>query len=383
VCVLFTFLVQSLNEHQCSFCFSVLQCLSNICLPSAATLPRKNSKNGVGPDQVPMPPPQEPPPQDLSDSDLDYDDVIGVLDMYNSEKVGGSTPRSKPQSLHPEGFRGNITRNEPSPTCSTPSSEVASPPPTLPKPLKTLAGKGAVSPNITPAIPIRRSSLKSGQQATTAPASSTRTSRSLQSNLPQPSRSETTTPNQPMVDIQQALKLKQTTGSPQSFGSSVGGGSDRVSPHPVSLAKALEMSNSAGFNSDCNDSCNCTGDSGFDEFTPVAAAWNKSVPPPPPRPKPKTLKQHAEQQQQSYTNITILSPTSPPSPPHHTSISHLAPIYGSNNTTPSPPTTDHTTVSPMGPMYNAITIEEQSQDSGPEDDNCPDYVNVKQYVEPT
>jgi hypothetical protein len=162
-----------------------------------ATLPRKNSKNGVGPDQVPMPPPQEPPPQDLSDSDLDYDDVIGVLDMYNSEKVGGSTPRSKPQSLHPEGFRGNITRNEPSPTCSTPSSEVASPPPTLPKPLKTLAGKGAVSPNITPAIPIRRSSLKSGQQATTAPASSTRTSRSLQSNLPQPSRSETTTPNQP------------------------------------------------------------------------------------------------------------------------------------------------------------------------------------------
>ena len=218
MCVLFTFLVQSLNEHQCSFCFSVLQCLSNICLPSAATLPRKNSKNGVGPDQVPMPPPQEPPPQDLSDSDLDYDDVIGVLDMYNSEKVGGSTPRSKPQSLHPEGFRGNITRNEPSPTCSTPSSEVASPPPTLPKPLKTLAGKGAVSPNITPAIPIRRSktnykpcgtvveqcamsflagSLKSGQQATTAPASSTCTSRSLQSSLPQPSRSETTTPNQP------------------------------------------------------------------------------------------------------------------------------------------------------------------------------------------
>ena len=161
-----------------------------------------------------------------------------------------------------------------------------------------------------------------------------------------------------MVDIQQALKLKQMTGSPQSFGSSV---SDRVSPHPVSLAKALEMSTSAGFNSECNDSCNCTGDSGFDEFTPVAAAWNKSVPPPPLRPKPKTSKQHAEQQQQSYTNITIFSPTSPPSPPHHTSISHLAPIYGSNNTTPSPPTTDHTTISPMGPMYNAITIEEQSQ----------------------
>ena len=140
-----------------SVCFSVLHCLSNICLPCAATLPRKNSKNGVGPDQVPLPP-QERPPQDLSDSDLDYDDVIGVLDMYNSEKVNGSTPRSKPRSLHPEGFRGNITRNEPSPTCSTPSSEVASPPPTLPKPnLKTLAGKGAVSPNITPAIPIRGS----------------------------------------------------------------------------------------------------------------------------------------------------------------------------------------------------------------------------------
>ena len=134
-----------------------------------------------------------------------------------------------------------------------------------------------------------------------------------------------------------------------------------MSPHPVSLAKALEMSNNQGFNSDFNDSCNCTGDSGFDEFSaPISAAWHKAAPLP--RPKPKSLRQHSvEQQQQSYTNIPIISPTSPHSPPHHTSISHLAPVYGSNTTTPSPPSSsDHTTISAVAPMYNAITIEEQS-----------------------
>lgn len=120
-----------------------------LCCLLLAGIPRKNSKNG--PDQTPLPP-QEPPPQD-SDSDLEYDDVIGVLDMHNSERMGVITPRSKPQSLHPDG----LTRGghfPPSPTCSTPSSEVASPPAVLPKPIgKT---RGAV-PNITPAIPIRRS----------------------------------------------------------------------------------------------------------------------------------------------------------------------------------------------------------------------------------
>ena len=171
------------------------------------------------------------------------------------------------------------------------------------------------------------------------------------------------------MDIQQAIRLKHNmTGSPQSLGSSIGGCSDRVSPHPVSLAKALEMSHTQGLNSDPNDLC--TEDSGFDEFIPpVAAAWNRTAPPP--APKPKTLKQHSvkqhsvEQHQQSYTNIAIINPASTPSPPHHTSISHMAPIYGSTHTTPSPPssttTTGHTTISAVGPMYNAITIEDQSQ----------------------
>ena len=181
-----------------------------------AAVPRKNSqtKNGVG-QEIP-PPPNDPP--NLSDSDLEYEDVIGILDMQHSEKSSGTAQRSKPQSLHGEGARGgHFPRNEQSSTCSTPSSEVTTPPATLPKP--SAKGKGTTSD--TPAIPIRQSkqlqlqtsceddiccivcvfcslvgSLKSGQQATTAPSGSVH-SHSHQSGMVQPSRSETTTPNQP------------------------------------------------------------------------------------------------------------------------------------------------------------------------------------------
>ena len=72
-----------------------------------------------------------------------------------------------------------------------------------------------------------------------------------------------------VVDVQQQLRetLRLKIGSPQSRGnttSSNNTSNNRVSPHPVSVAKSLEMSNS--INSDCNDS---TGDSGFIELTPT------------------------------------------------------------------------------------------------------------------
>lgn len=163
-----------------------------------------------------------------------------------------------------------------------------------------------------------------------------------------------------MVDIRQQIKEAafkqkhlQIGGSPQS-----GSGSrhHRIGhSHPISLAKALEMSNS----SDGTESGNCTEDSGYDDITPpVHTAWRKMVPPQ----TKKSTKQHSVEQQQSYTNITIIGPTTTtsPSPPRHTAISsNLGPLYGSNNTTPSPPnSTEHTTISAMSPMYNPITIEE-------------------------
>ena len=159
-----------------------------------------------------------------------------------------------------------------------------------------------------------------------------------------------------VVDIQQqAIRLRQTAGSPHSSTGS------RISPHPVSLAKALERSSNQSVNSDCNDSCSCTGDSGFDEYPPssmpMSTSWHKSGPPTKPKPT-KPLKQNSDPQL-SYVNVGIISPTSPPPQPH-TTISTLAPTYTTHtSTTPSPPTPSHTSVSPMGPMYNCISIEEQ------------------------
>ena len=159
-----------------------------------------------------------------------------------------------------------------------------------------------------------------------------------------------------MVDIQQQLRetvrLKHGAISPQSTTSS----SSRVSPHPVSLAKALEMSNNQSFSSDYNDSCSCTGDSGFDEYIPISTSWHKNAPPT--RPKPKSLKPNGVEPLQSYANIAVLSPTGP----RHTTISQLAPMYTTHpSTSPSPPTADHTTISAVAPMYNIIAIEEQEQ----------------------
>ena len=60
----------------------------------------------------------------------------------------------------------------------------------------------------------------------------------------------------------EALLLRQTAGGSRT--------SSRISPYPVSLAKALVRSSTQSVNSDCNDSCSCTGDSGFDEYPPTS-----------------------------------------------------------------------------------------------------------------
>jgi hypothetical protein len=90
-----------------------------------------------------------PPPNEPSDSedDLDYDEAITMFEMQNSEK--------RPLSLESEGSKSQLPRSDASSTCTTPGSEVGSTPPaTLPKP-KTNRN----SPDITPAIPIRRSKI--------------------------------------------------------------------------------------------------------------------------------------------------------------------------------------------------------------------------------
>lgn len=170
-----------------------------------------------------------------------------------------------------------------------------------------------------------------------------------------------------MVDIQQQYaeafrQKKQMFGSPQGASSSVGSSSGRIvsPPHPVSLAKALEMSNQQSVGSDCNDSCSCTGDSGFDEYTPLSTSWHKKAAAAAAvvqtKRKLQSLKLDPDPQQ-DYANITIINPISPPQ--QHTNISRLAPIYSTRlSQTPSPPT-DHTTIGAVGPMYNTISIEEQ------------------------
>lgn len=160
-----------------------------------------------------------------------------------------------------------------------------------------------------------------------------------------------------VVDIQQQLKetfrFKQMAGSPQ-------GPASRVSPHPVSLARALEMSQHQAFGPEYNDCC--TEDSGFDEYPPVSTSWQRTAPPT--KPKTKVHKPSSPPLLQSYANVDIIDhishPTSPQSAPQHTTISRLGPTYTTHATTPSPPTAGgHTSVSDMAPMYKCISIEEK------------------------
>ena len=198
-------------------------------------------------------------PSDSKD-DIEYDDVATIFVMQNSHNRKSSMLHSKPQS---EGTK--YSQTDTSSTCSTPSSEVTTPPAILLKPTAKASGIPG-----TPAIPIRRSSLKSSS-STHGGSLQLSISKSLQSG-------SDTTPNQLIVDIQQQLRetfhFKHGATSLQATTSS----SSSVSPQPVSLAKALEMSNDQRVSSDYNDSCSCTGDSGFDEYIPISTSWHKNAP---------------------------------------------------------------------------------------------------------
>ena len=122
-------------------CLTVLLCVSGVQRQNGQTKPPE--------------PPTSAPPEDSSDSDEPYDDVIiPMFEMQSSER---SDSRSKPQSLLSDGQRGvRPSYNDQSSSCSTPSSEVTTPPAVLPKP----GTKGRGPTSNTPAIPIRRSKTK-------------------------------------------------------------------------------------------------------------------------------------------------------------------------------------------------------------------------------
>ena len=82
-----------------------------------------------------------------SEDDIEYDDVATIFEMQNSHDRKSSMLHNKLQS---EGTK--FSRTDTSSTCSTPSSEVTTPPATLPKPTAKASGIPG-----TPAIPIRRS----------------------------------------------------------------------------------------------------------------------------------------------------------------------------------------------------------------------------------
>ena len=216
-----------------------------------------------------------------------------------------------------------------------------------------------------------------------------------------------------VVDVREALHLRQAVGSLQSVtsGGSSASSSRIMSPHPISLAKALEMSSDYSEFDECPSQCS-TLVSAFPPYVPSnpTSSMKKMVLPPPTRAKPKMMR---PEPQQDYANIGIISTVSPPStspPQQHTDVSQLAPIYSTRSSqTPSPTSSDHTTIGGMGPMYKTITVEEQEllEQQGvcvhsvcviivvffslvvnyslflfSTEDVCPDYINVKQYVEP-
>lgn len=116
------------------------------------------------------------------------------------------------------------------------------------------------------------------------------------------------------MDIpQQPFHLRQGS-SPYSTNNS-------VSPHPVSIAKALEMSNNP--TPPDIDACSTgTGDSGFEEYVHLRINNTPHKAAPPTKPKPRKAKPSSVPQQ-SYMNVGIIIPsTSAPTADGHMDNTH-------------------------------------------------------------
>ena len=117
-----------------------------VCLFPAALSHKTGQVKGTMVRGVLPPPPMGPPPPN-EPSDSEDDEAVTIFEMQNLVK--------RPLSLESEGLKSQLPRSDASSTCTTPGSEVGSTPPaTLPKP-KTNRN----SPDIIPAIPIRRSKI--------------------------------------------------------------------------------------------------------------------------------------------------------------------------------------------------------------------------------